>query len=75
VKAKGSKGFVVRPDGLGRFRYKWGTTTVQLYLQPKPDRKVSFVVTHMKLLDAAAVEKSRRDWKQLLGAVAEAAKA
>ena len=74
VRQKGSKGFVVRPDGLGRFRYKWGATTVQLYLQPKLDRKVSVVVTHMKLLNAAAVEKSRREWKQALNAIAEAGK-
>jgi hypothetical protein len=73
VTEKGAKGFVVRPDGLGRFRYKWGATTVQFYLQPKPGRKVSLVVTHMKLANAAAVEKSRREWKQALGAVAEAA--
>ncbi|MBM3817497.1 MAG: hypothetical protein FJW14_00575 [Acidimicrobiia bacterium] len=74
VKDKRSKGFVVRPDGLGRFRFKWGATTVQFYLQPKPGSKVSFVVTHMKLLDAGAVEKSRRAWKQVLGAVAQVAK-
>ncbi len=49
VADKKSKGFVIRPDGLGRFRYKWNDTTVQLYLTPKSKEKISVVVTQMKL--------------------------
>src|SRR5687767_6036448 len=35
----GSKGFVLRTDGQGRFRYQWDGTTVQFYLLPKTDSK------------------------------------
>ena len=55
---KKSKGFVVRPDGLGRFRYKWHDTTVQLYLTPKSKEKIAVVVTQMKLPSADSVEGS-----------------
>ena len=41
-----SKGFVVRPDSQGRFRYKWNGTTVQFYLLPKAGNKLSVVVTN-----------------------------
>jgi hypothetical protein len=67
-----SKAVVVRADGLGRHRYKWGDTTVQLYITPKPGGKVSFVATHMKLADAAAVETSRAQWRAVLNALAGA---
>lgn len=70
LKAKASKGFVVRPDGMGRYRYKWGTTTVQFYLIPKGNGRTSVVVTHLKLRDAAAVERSRPQWRVALGALA-----
>jgi uncharacterized protein YndB with AHSA1/START domain len=63
VTSKTSKGFVVRPDGLGRFRYKWDDTTVQFYLQPRPNGKVSLVVQHTKLANAAAVDERRAQWK------------
>ena len=72
LKAKSSKGFVVRADGMGRYRYKWGTTTVQFYLIPKGDGRTSVVVTHMKLADAAAVETSRGQWRAALAALAGA---
>ena len=68
----GAKGIVVRADGLGRHRYKWGKTTVQLYLTPKPGGKVTFVATHMKLADAAAVETSRAQWRAAVNALAKA---
>ena len=67
---KDAKGIVVRPDGLGRFRYKWGGTTVQLYLVPK-GTKVSIVATNSKLADAAMVEARRRVWRAALNALAE----
>ena len=60
---------VVRPDGLGRFRYKWGATTVQLYLVPKGE-KVSVVATNSRLADAAIVEARRAVWRTALTALA-----
>ena len=70
LKAKSSKGFVIRPDGMGRYRYKWGTTTVQFYAIPKGEGRTSVVVTQMKLADAAAVEARRTEWRAALGALA-----
>jgi hypothetical protein len=70
LKAKTSKGFVIRPDGMGRYRYKWGATTVQFYLLPKGEGRTSVVVTQMKLADAASVEKRRAEWRAALGALA-----
>jgi hypothetical protein len=64
-----SKGFVVRPDGLGRFRYKWKDSTVQLYLVPKQG-KVSFVATNTKLAGSAMVEERRAQWRAVLNALA-----
>jgi hypothetical protein len=69
VADKVSKGFVVRPDGLGRFRYKWNGTTVQFYLEPKARGKVSLVVQHTKLANAESVEKRRAEWKQAFAAL------
>lgn len=65
-----AKGIIVRPDGLGRFRYKWDGTTVQFYLVPKPGGKVSIVVTHSHLAGTAAVEQRRQQWRTALGAIA-----
>jgi hypothetical protein len=70
LKARSSKGFVVRPDGQGRYRYKWGTTTVQFYLLPKGEDRTSVVVTHLKLPDAEAVERRRAHWRSALAALA-----
>ena len=66
-----SKGVVVRPDGQGHFRYKWGDTTVQLYLLPKAGGKGSIVVTNSKLTDGAMVEERRALWRTALNAVAQ----
>lgn len=71
VTSKASKGFVVRPDGQARFRYKWDGTVVQFYLYPKPGGKVSLVVQHTKLAGAEAVDERRAQWKTAFGAVAE----
>ena len=65
-----SKGFVVRADGQARYRYKWDSTTVQMYLLPKPGGKVSVVVTNTKLSGAAMVEERREQWRVALRAVA-----
>jgi hypothetical protein len=65
-----SKGFVVRTDGQGRFRYKWDGTTVQFYLLPKTGGKVSVVVTNTQLPRAAMVEERRTQWRTALNALA-----
>ena len=65
-----SKGFVVRADGLARFRYNWDGTTVQFYLLPKPGGKVSLVVVNSKLPGAAMVEERREQWRIALRALA-----
>jgi hypothetical protein len=63
VADKKSKGFVVRPDGLARFRYRWDGTIVQLYAYPKPGGKMALTVQHTKLADGDAVERYRGQWK------------
>lgn len=65
-----TKGVIVRPDGQGRFRYKWDETSVQGMLLPKAGGKVSLVVTQSKLADAAAVERQRAEWRIALNALA-----
>lgn len=68
---KKSKGWVVRPDGLARFRYKWDGAIVQLYAYPKPGGKIALTVQHTKLVDAGAVTKYRAQWKATLGHLAD----
>lgn len=65
-----SKGFVLRPDGQGRFRYRWDGTTVQFYLLPKKGDKVSVVVTNTALTRAALVDERRTQWRTTLNALA-----
>jgi hypothetical protein len=67
---KRSKGVVVRPDGLVRFRYKWDDTTVQFYMAPKPGGKYIVTVQHMKLPNGDAVDRYRSQWKTALAALA-----
>jgi hypothetical protein len=71
VDSPASKGIVVRADGQGRFRYKWGDTTVQLYLYPKAGDKTSIVATNSKLADGAMVEERRALWRRTLEALAQ----
>ena len=59
-------------DGLGRYRYRWGDTTVQLYLIPKTGGKVSVVVTNSKLAQTAMVEERRAKWRVALDGLAHA---
>ena len=66
-----SKGIVTRPDGLGRFRYKWGSTTVQFYFVPKPGGKVSVVVTNSALTNATTVEDRRGQWRSALNGLSQ----
>lgn len=68
---RASKGIVVRADGLGQYRYKWGDTPVQLYLVPKPGGKVSVVVTNSKLAQTAMVEERRAKWRAALDGLAQ----
>ena len=72
---KKSTGFVVRPDGLGRFRYRWDGSIVQLYAIPKAGGKVTLTVQHTKLPDGEAVERYRVQWKSALALLADYFKA
>jgi hypothetical protein len=65
-----SKGFITRPDGQARFRFKWGQTVVQFNLYPKGPGKTSIVAQQMKLRDAGDVERYRGLWKTALAALA-----
>lgn len=67
---KKSKGWVVRPDGMARFRYKWDDTIVQLYAYPKPGGKIALTVQHTGLTSGDAVDNYRRQWKTALGLLA-----
>ena len=69
-----SKGVVIRPDGLGRFRYPWAGTTVQLYMAPKPGGRVSVVASNMKLGSSAVVEERRAIWRAALSELAKSVK-
>ena len=68
---KKSKGWVTRPDGLARFRYKWDDTIVQLYAYPKPGGKLALTVQHTKLANGDAVERYRSQWKTAFGLLAD----
>ena len=57
--------------GLGRFRYRWGTTVVQMYLVSKPGGQVAISATNSKLADAAMVEARRAIWRTALNALAQ----
>jgi uncharacterized protein YndB with AHSA1/START domain len=70
VEGPGARNVVVRADGQGRFRYKWGDTIVQFYLLPKPAGRVSVVVTNSKLADGGMVEERRASWRAALNAIA-----
>lgn len=71
VKDKKSKGFITRPDGQARFRYKWNDSTVQMNMYPKGPSKTSLVVQHMNFTDAESVETHRAKWKTAFNAIAE----
>jgi hypothetical protein len=63
-----SKGFVTRPDGLARYRYKWDGMTVQFYIVPKGE-KTNVTVSTMKLPGADSVDTYRAMWKAALAAL------
>jgi hypothetical protein len=66
-----SKGFVTRPDGLARYRYKWDGMTVQFYIVPKGE-KTNVTVSTMKLPGADSVDTYRAMWKAALAALQSA---
>ena len=70
VKDPKSKGFITRPDGQARFRFKFDGTTVQVNLYPKGPGKTSIVAQQMKLADAKAVDHYRGLWKTAFTAIA-----
>jgi hypothetical protein len=70
LKSPASKGFVLRDDGLARYRYRWGATVVQIYAQEKPGGKTTVTVAHSKLPDAATLETRRTQWRAALSALA-----
>lgn len=67
---KSSTGFVTRADGLARFRYRWGATVVQWYVEPKPGDKSTITVANARLADAAMIETRRAQWRAALAALA-----
>jgi hypothetical protein len=64
-----SKGFVVKPNGQARCRYKWNETTVEVYVEPKPGDRCSVVVRHLALPSSAAVDERRGAWRAALAAL------
>ena len=67
-----SKGFVMKPNGEARFRFKWGDVTVQFNLYPKGAGKTSIVASTQNLPGAESIEQYRTLWKAALAAIAEA---
>jgi hypothetical protein len=68
--ARSSKGFVLRDDGLARYRYRWDDSTVQMYLVPRPGGKTAFTVQHTKLAGPEMVEARRGQWRTALQVIA-----
>ena len=69
LKSPKSKGFVMKPNGEARYRFKWDAMTVQLNLDPKGPGKTSIVATQQKLAGPEAVEPYRAVWKAALSAI------
>ena len=65
-----SKGFVMKPNGEARHRYKWEDVTVQFNLYPKGPGKTSIVASTQNLPGAESIEKYRALWKAALSAIA-----
>ena len=66
-----SKGFVMKPNGEARHRYKWDGMTVQFNLYPKGPGKTS-IVAQQTLPGADAVEPYRALWKAAFAALSQA---
>ncbi|MBY0495068.1 MAG: DUF4287 domain-containing protein [Cyanobacteria bacterium] len=67
-----SKGFVMKPNGEARYRYKWDDVTVQFNLYPKGPGKTSIVASTQNLPGPEAIEKYRALWKAAFAALASA---
>jgi len=65
-----SKGFVMKPNGEARYRFKWDGMTVQFNLYPKGPGKTS-IVAQQTLPGPEAVEPYRALWKTAFAAIAE----
>jgi len=70
LKDKKSKGFVMKPNGEARYRFKWDGMTVQFNLYPKGPGKTS-IVAQQTLPGAEAVEPYRALWKAAFAALAQ----
>ena len=70
LKGAKSKGFVMKPNGEARHRYKWDGMTVQFNLYPKGPGKTS-IVAQQVLPGADAVEPYRALWKAAFAALAQ----
>jgi hypothetical protein len=66
-----SKGFVMKPNGEARYRFKWDGMTVQFNLYPKGPGKTSMVASQQKLAGPEAVEPYRALWKAAFAALAQ----
>ncbi|HUQ87902.1 MAG TPA: hypothetical protein VM096_10110 [Vicinamibacterales bacterium] len=66
-----SKGFITKPNGEARYRFKWDAMAVQLNLYPKGPGKTSIVATQQKLSNADSVEQYRTLWKAALAALSQ----
>ena len=70
-KSAKSKGFVMKPNGEARYRYKWNGQTVQFNLYPKGPGKTSIVASTQDLPGPEAIEPYRALWKAAFAALAE----
>jgi hypothetical protein len=61
-----------QPGRSARFDFRDGTTRVQAYYTAKGPAKASVQLQHERLADAAAVEETRRFWKDRLRRLADA---
>jgi hypothetical protein len=68
-----SQGFVLKPNGEARYRYKWDGMTVQFNLYPKGPGKTS-IVAQQVLPGPDAVEPFRALWKAAFAAIAATVK-
>jgi hypothetical protein len=66
-----SKGFVMKPNGEARYRFKWDAMTVQFNLYPKGPGKTSIVASQQKLAGPDAVEPYRALWKAAFAALSQ----
>ena len=71
LRAPGSKGFIVKADGLASYRYTWDGTKVEFYVTPKGEGRASVVVANGSLASPGMIEQRRSQWRTALNALAE----